>query len=41
MVARGVQKMTSRRKLWLDTGSIFRRCGWKDDEVGSSKWIGK
>lgn len=37
---RGVQKMTNRRKLWLDTGPIFRRCGWKDDEIGSSKWIG-
>ena len=41
MLARGVKKMTNRRKLWLDTGPIFRRCGWKeDDEVGSSKWIG-
>ncbi len=40
MRERGVQKMTNRRKLWLDTGSIFRRCGWKDDEIGSSKWIG-
>jgi len=41
MIARGVQKMTSRRKLWLDTGSVFRRCGWADDEIGSSKWIGE
>lgn len=40
MCARGVQKMTNRRKFWLDTSSIFRRCGWKDDEIGSSKWIG-
>jgi hypothetical protein len=40
MRARGVQKMTNARKLWLDTGPVFRRCGWKDDEIGSSKWIG-
>ena len=40
MRERGVKKMTNRRKLWLDTGPIFRRCGWRDDEIGSSKWIG-
>jgi GNAT superfamily N-acetyltransferase len=40
MRARGVKKMTNRRKTWLDTGPIFRRLGWRDDEIGSSKWIG-
>lgn len=40
MRARGVVKLTGGRKLWMDTGPIFRRLGWKDDEVRSSKWIG-
>lgn len=40
MKARGVVKMTSARKLWYDTGSLFRRLGWKDTETKSTKWIG-
>jgi GNAT superfamily N-acetyltransferase len=40
MRSRGVVKMRSARKFWLDTGPVFARCGWVDDEIGSSKWIG-
>jgi GNAT superfamily N-acetyltransferase len=40
MKARGVQKMTNARKIWHDTGPIFRRLDWRDVEVRSTKWIG-
>lgn len=40
MKARGVVKMTNRRKLTHDTAAIFKRLGWKDIEIASTKWIG-
>lgn len=40
MRARGVMKMTNRRKFWRDVGPIFRRLGWTDTEIHSTKWIG-
>lgn len=40
MKARGVVKMTNRRKICHDTGAIFRRTGWKDTEIASTIWIG-
>lgn len=40
MKARGVKKMTNTRKLWHDTGPIFRRLGWHDCEILATKWIG-
>lgn len=38
--ARGVVEMTNRRKIWHDTGPIFRRTGWHDTEIASTIWIG-
>lgn len=38
--ARGCMKMTAGRKIWHDAAPIFRRLGWKDTEILSTKWIG-
>ena len=38
--ARGVKKLFGGTKLWLDASAVFRRCGWKETERLSTKWIG-